>query len=177
LLDFNGLEGLFYSTPTRISKESGVGRAKSALLNSIKELVHRLKLSKIQSKKISLQKIYELLYFRTLKDTRESFYTITLNHEQELIQLDLLARGGLNEVGVFTRDIVKIALDDGAKFLIIAHNHPNQSAVASQEDRNLFKKLNSLLLELEIELLDQWIFGNEGIFSCSKNKLVYPTKV
>ena len=105
------------------------------------------------------------------------FYTITLNHEKELIQLDLLARGGLDEVGVFTRDIVKIALDDGAKFLIIAHNHPNQSAVASPHDRNLFKKLNSLLLELEIELLDQWIFGNEGIFSCSKNKVIYPPKI
>ena len=85
----------------------------------------------------------EVLYLKLLKEVRECFYLITLAPDRTLINFDLLARGGLSEVGVHSRDIVKQVLDDSAKYVIIAHNHPRQSCEPSREDYLLFHQLQN----------------------------------
>ncbi len=103
---------------------------------------------------------------------RECFFLITLDGNKKLINLELISKGSLNEVGVHTRDLIKLILDDGASYCIIAHNHPKQTSLPSHEDYTLYNMLKNFLLHIEVELIDQWVVGIDGIFSCHQKKLL-----
>lgn len=169
---FQGLVGLFNTEPARLLNEPGVGKAKIASLYAARELVNRLKLKQIHEKELSSetcrQQLIELLYLKTKKEVRECFYLMTMTHEKVLIRMELIARGSLTEVGVHIRDLVKIILDDAAPYCIISHNHPRQSVEPSFEDFELYYNMQRFLEKIEVSLLDQWIIGEDGVYSCEK---------
>ncbi|MBP7281602.1 MAG: DNA repair protein [Leptospiraceae bacterium] len=165
--------GLINAPVSSLSKQKGIGKAKIATLFALRELCHRVKLKNLFNSPVNdFGSLLELLHLKAIKEVRECFYLITLDSDRSLINFDLLARGSLEEVGVHSREIVKQVLDDTAKFAIIAHNHPRQSCDPSNSDYLLFYQLRNLLSQLEVTLLDQWVVGKEGVFSCSKEKLI-----
>ena len=95
-----------------------------------------------------------------------------MDSDKSLINFELLARGSLDEVGVHSREIVKQILDEAAKYVIIAHNHPRQSCEPSSSDYLLFYQLQNLLSQLDVILLDHLVIGKEGVFSCSDKKIL-----
>jgi DNA repair protein RadC len=173
LAEFGSLSRLCFVSPSLFQEKFGLGRAKSAVLASIKEVISRIQLQRLFStpKETLLQEIQKHILFRTRVEVRECFYLVSIGPEGNLKRVELLAKGSLKEVGVHFRDIAKILLDDGASFCIIAHNHPDQLANPSEQDWFLFEELRILLEPLDIELLDQWIFGTDGIFSCKLNQI------
>ncbi len=174
LENFNGLLGFLKVPFPSILKFSGIGKAKVATLLAAKELVNRIKLQNICAfeKDPKLNSIADFLFFKTISETRENFFLILFDESGNLIQLELVARGGLNEVGVYPREIAKIALDYGAKSAIISHNHPNSTAFPSNADIDLFGKLKMILAPLEINLTDQWTIGSEGVYSHIEKKFL-----
>lgn len=175
LVEFSGLKGFINSSPSQLLKFKGLGRAKVATLIAARELVNRLKLELLKQDNLETSKfdnLIELLYLKSIRFVRECFFLITLDARRKLINFELISKGSLSEVGVHTRDIVKQILDDGASFCIIAHNHPKQSAQPSSEDYILYNTLKHFLQNLEIILVDQWIVGIDGIFSCEQKTLL-----
>lgn len=175
LTQFAGILGLINAPVSLLNKQKGIGKAKIASLFALRELCHRIKLKNLFSTPFTnFESILELLHLKSLKEVRECFYLATLDFDKSLINLDLLARGSLEEVGVHSRDIVKQVLDDSAKYVIIAHNHPRQSSEPSQSDYMLFYQLRTLLSQLEVTLIDHLVIGKEGVFSCEEKKIVLP---
>ncbi|HMV45396.1 MAG TPA: JAB domain-containing protein [Leptospiraceae bacterium] len=171
LIEFTGILGLVTAPISSLKKQKGLGKAKIATLVALKEIATRIKYKKLLTQdRFDLPSLLELLHLKALKEVRECFYLVTLSEEKTLINIDLLARGSLTEVGVYTRDIVKQILDDASKYVIIAHNHPNQSSQPSREDYLLFHRLRNLLSELEISLLDHLVIGIDGVHSCEENR-------
>jgi len=174
LSNFGGLEGFLQAPTTSLLHFSGIGKAKVANLLAVKELSNRFKLSNIQitekQARADFQAISELLYFKMIGETRECFYLVMFGANEKLIQVELLSRGGLEEVGVYPREIAKISLDYGAKSIIISHNHPNSNALPSREDVTLFETLKSILKPLEIKVLDQLTIGTNGVYSTQRQE-------
>jgi DNA repair protein RadC len=176
LSNFSGLFGLLNSSPSVLKNQVGLGKAKVASLLAAREMVNRLKLQSLTlytRKPITIPDLMELLYLRAANEVRECFYLITLDHLMGVINFELIAKGSLTEVGVYPRDIVKMALDDGATFVIISHNHPKQSCKPSKADYELYEDLSFILDNIEIELIDQLVMGVEGVFSCKNRKLLF----
>ena len=173
LLQFSSIVGLVNAPSSVLYKQRGLGKAKVAMLSALREICNRIKFRNIfHQSGANIESIIEVLYLKLLKEVRECFYLITLAPDKTLINFDLLARGGLSEVGVHSRDIVKQVLDDTAKYVIIAHNHPRQSCEPSREDYLLFNQLQNLLLQLEVTLLDHYVIGKEGVFSCAEKRIL-----
>lgn len=173
LTQFSGLSGLLDVSPSLLQKKKGIGKAKAATLAAIKEIVLRVKIASIQSEETTdFKSIQEYIYYKSRSEVRESFYLITLDSKKKLIHLDVLAKGGLSEVGIHPRDILKRVLDDGARYVIVAHNHPRATSLPSEEDYILFKKLQFLMEQIEVKLLDQWVSGTDGVFSCLEKKRI-----
>ena len=173
LARFNGLYNLLNTPVSVLEKELGMKKAKIANLYAAREIVNRLKLFGLfhqESRSGDFYSIIELLLLRSRREVRECFFLLTFDCEDKLINLELIARGSLREVGIYCRDLVKLILDDGAASAIISHNHPGHSCLPSPEDLELFQNLYSLLSQLEVELKDQWILGNNGVFSCKEMK-------
>lgn len=166
---FSGVLGLVNAPTSLLKKQKGIGKAKLATLFALREFSNRIKFNNlIKNEKPSRESIIELLQLKVLKEVRECFYLVTLDSDKNLINLELVARGGLEEVGVHTRDIVKHILDDTATFAYIAHNHPRQSCEPSRSDYLVFHQLKNLLSQMEVDLLDQLVLGNDGVYSCSE---------
>lgn len=169
LSNFSGVLGLVNAPTSLLKKQKGIGKAKLATLFALREFSNRIKFNNlVKNEKPSKESIIELLQLKVLKEVRECFYLVTLDSDKNLINLELVARGGLEEVGVHTRDIVKHILDDTATFAYIAHNHPRQSCEPSRSDYLLFHQLKNLLSQMEVNLLDQLVLGNDGVYSCSE---------
>lgn len=167
LSNFSGVLGLMNAPTSLLKKQKGIGKAKMATLFALREFSNRVKLiNLIKSEKPSRESIIELLQLKVQKEVRECFYLVTLDSKENLINIELIARGSLEEVRVHTRDIVKNILDDAATFAYIAHNHPRQSCEPSRADYLLFHQLKNLLSQMEIKLLDQLVLGNDGVYSC-----------
>lgn len=168
LHSLGGLERILGVGSTHFPKIAGLGPAKKAILLSLAEIIRRVRKKSLMDSHFSFPflQIYETLSLLSFQETRETFYLASFRLSGQLARLEVLARGSLTEVGVHKRDIAKILLDDSAGFCLVSHNHPGHSAYPSEQDRFLYRELSDFLDELEILCLDQWILGDDGLYSC-----------
>jgi DNA repair protein RadC len=68
--------------------------------------------------------------------------------------------------------IFKLALEELASGIILAHNHPSGNLVASQADIDLTKKLQASGKMLEIQVLDHLIIAGKKYFSFADEGLM-----
>jgi DNA repair protein RadC len=66
---------------------------------------------------------------------------------------------------VDVRLVFKTALELGATALILCHNHPSGTLIASDADKQITRKLKSAGQNLDIQVLDHVIVAENGYFS------------
>ena len=64
----------------------------------------------------------------------ECFYLILLNRNGRLIRPALLQRGGVDNAPFYLRRLLEAALQEQARFIVLAHNHPGGTRKPSNED-------------------------------------------
>ena len=166
-------KGLFYLEPENIASLQGIGRARASAIVAATELARRQYSKKWpKAKKIDLKTLAQHLQIKLEGLGREYFYLFSFNRSFGLIQEHLLARGGSEAVNIYYRDILKTLLNDRASQTLIAHNHPDASALPSDADLISMRRLKNILEEIGIILLDQYIVGMDGVYSCKDSKLI-----
>lgn len=112
-----------------------------------------------QVKKMSLtpQNIGEYAQHLFLGYTDEVFYMISLNSDCEIITSDLITKGTVNSVAVYSREIVKKAIETKAKYVIFAHNHPSGLLAPSEDDIKTTKVLADALKYINVRVVDHVI--------------------
>jgi DNA repair protein RadC len=68
--------------------------------------------------------------------------------------------------------IFKLALDELASGIILAHNHPSGNLTASQADLDLTKKLREAAKFLDIQVLDHIIVAGQKYLSFADEGLL-----
>ncbi len=91
--------------------------------------------------------------------TREEFHILFLDAKFELIEDKKVAQGTLDHATVYPREVVKEALNVGARSVILVHNHPSGDLTPSHSDINLTKKILGALQTVEIQIHDHIIVG------------------
>ncbi|TGK05980.1 DNA repair protein [Leptospira selangorensis] len=164
-----GLGGLLSSNIPRNFRINGLGKVKVSILLAALELAKRLKYKSIRMAGYNPTTLSSYLQglFSPLK--RECFVLATISPAGDLLRVETVSKGSLEEVGVLPRDLVRIILNDEASQAILAHNHPGMICFPSQEDWEVYTNLKDILSNLDVELLDHWIFGIDGIFSCRQS--------
>lgn len=165
-----GLSGLLSSDISRNFQLQGLGKAKSSVLLAAVELARRLKYKSIQFSEYDESRLLEYLQSLFFPLKRECFVLATVSPSGQLLRVETVSRGSLEEVGVHPRDLVRIVLNDEASQALIAHNHPGMFCEPSTEDWEVYFRLREIFEQLDVSLLDHWIFGIDGIFSCSHSK-------
>lgn len=165
-----GLQGLSRFPSNSLLQIDGIGDAKASIIQACKELSIRIRWCEISQREFTRDSLLSYLKARLFSEVRECFVLVTLSPENHLIRAEIVSKGNLFEVGVHTRDLLQIILNDGAASVAICHNHPKQKSHPSESDWMLFREFRSILSRLDIQLMDQWIFGIDGIFSCEEAK-------
>lgn len=91
---------------------------------------------------------------------REYFYCTMLNAQNEVIHTSAVHKGTLNESPVYPREVVFEALRYGANSIILAHNHPGGSPVASSPDLDVTRRIVTSFKHISIPVVDHIIVAN-----------------
>jgi len=150
-----------------LTKAKGIGEAKAIAIVAALELGRRRKDQDPEAKpKIaSANDAFQLLRGDLMDLPHEEFWVLLLNRANRLIKKKRVSEGGVSGTVADPKIIFKLALDELASGVIVAHNHPSGNLTASTSDINLTRKLKEAGKFLEIQLLDHLIVSGNGYLS------------
>jgi len=102
----------------------------------------------------------------------ECFYLVLLNRSGRLIRSVLLQKGDADSTPFYLGKVLSTALLEGAKYIVLAHNHPCGTLYPSREDLICTLKAQSAVASLNIPLLDHIIVVPDGAISIREAGLI-----
>ncbi len=165
-LAHNDLNILARFTVADYTKITGIGNAKAIAIMAAIELGSRRKQVEATKQKINTsQNAYELLHPLMADKHYEEFWIISLNRSQNPISVKRISDGGITGTVVDIRRIFKLALEENALSIIVAHNHPSGNLVASEPDKIITRNLKNAGITMDIHVKDHLIVTANGYFS------------
>ncbi|MCK4647432.1 DNA repair protein RadC [Candidatus Pacearchaeota archaeon] len=163
-----GLDKLFECSLKELQKIKGIGPSKAMQILSMAELGKRYNQLKNSnnSKKISCAEDVFNYFHEKLKDEKqENFIILLLNHMNNIIGEELIAKGNLNSAITNPRDIFKPVIKNSSSRIILVHNHPSGNVRPSKEDIKLTERLVEAGKLLGIDVLDHIIISGEKFWN------------
>lgn len=159
---------------TDLSKFHGMGMAKAIAIIAALELGRRRKdVSSPRSQKINSSKDADEIIRPELLDlAHEEFWILLLNRANTVIGKHFISKGGQSGTVVDPKIIFKIALEQNASSIILAHNHPSGNLKASQADLNVTRKLLEAGRMLELPVIDHIIITDNAFLSFADEGLM-----
>ncbi len=163
----NNLSSLGKQSLAQLMEFKGIGEAKAITIAAALELGRRrkeenpLELVKVTSSKVMYQEMYPIIG----ELAHEEFWVVYLNNSNKIIFKAQLSKGGITGTIVDVRLVFKIALEQNAVAIVLAHNHPSGKLQASEADIQVTKKIKNAGLQLDIPVLDHIIVTEHGYFS------------
>lgn len=158
---FGDFNGVLSAPAARLRQVGGVGEAVVAELKIVEAAAHRLARSKVLKRHVISSWEQVLDYCRTTMAHRETeqFRVLYLDRKNVLIADEEQARGTVDHVPVYPREVVKRALELNASALILVHNHPSGDPTPSTADIDMTAKVQEAAEALGMVLHDHLIVG------------------
>ena len=152
----------------------GIGTAKAVTLMAALELGRRRRLAQAnqQTKIRSSKDVFERMQPILSDLPHEEFWVLFLNNANVVLHSEKHTQGGLTGTMVDSRMVLKRALLLDAVAIILVHNHPSGTLVASQSDKVLTKKMQNAAKTLDIKVLDHLIITEKAYFSFADENLM-----
>lgn len=93
---------------------------------------------------------------------QENFLVFFLRTDNSLIDTEIIFKGGLNSCVIDPKTIFRKALLHNSAKIIVAHNHPSGSLKPSDEDIEIYKRLEVAGDTINLSVLDSIIFNKKG---------------
>jgi DNA repair protein RadC len=163
----NDLHELARLSVKDLQKFKGIGEAKAITIISALELGRRRKeADAIQKPKVTCSEdAYKYIKPDLLDLPHEEFWVILLNRANYIIKKQPVSSGGVSGTIADPKIIFKVALENLASGIILAHNHPSGNLKPSEADLQLTSKLKAAGKFLDLPILDHLIFTNDSYYS------------
>ncbi|MCU9848151.1 DNA repair protein RadC [Defluviimonas sp. WL0024] len=162
LLDLFGDFNRVLSAPAhRLTEVQGVGDAVVQELKIVEAAAHRLARTRVMHRAVLSSWDQLLDYCRTAMAHRETeqFRVLYLDRKNVLIADEEQARGTVDHVPVYPREVVKRALELNASALILVHNHPSGDPTPSEQDIVVTGQIQDAARVMGIVVHDHLIVG------------------
>ena len=153
-----------------LTKVKGIKMANACKILAAIELGTRLNNDKIQHNMAikSDYDIYNLVYDEIKNLDQETLYVIYLNAQHQLISVENIFVGTLDQVLIHPREIFKKAYQLSSNSIILVHNHPSGNSKPSDQDLKITKNIIEIGSILQISVLDHVIIGHNEFYSIRK---------
>ena len=162
LLDtFGDFNRVISATPARLQMVNGVGDAVILELKLIEASAQRLMRARVMNRPILSSWDALVDYCHTAMSHRETeqFRILFLDRKNVLIADEEQAKGTVDHVPVYPREVVKRALELNASAVILVHNHPSGDPTPSEADISMTAQVQDAAHVLGITLHDHLIIG------------------
>jgi DNA repair protein RadC len=164
LLDeFGDIASVLSAGPLRLEQVTGAGPAVALELKVVEAVAHRMARAKVLRRQVVSSWAQLLDYCHTVMAHREQeqFRVLFLDRKNVLIADEEQARGTVDHVPVYPREVVKRALELNASAIILVHNHPSGDPTPSRADIEMTAQIDSAAKALGLSLHDHLIIGRE----------------
>ncbi|HEU0221642.1 MAG TPA: DNA repair protein RadC [Paracoccaceae bacterium] len=163
LAEFGDFNRVISAPPARLTAIQGVGDAVVQELKIVEAAAHRLARARVLGQ-CAISSWSELLaYCKTAMAHRETeqFRILFLDRRNMLIADEAQARGTVDHVPVYPREVARRALELNASALILVHNHPSGDPTPSEADIAMTDRIRDAVEALGITLHDHLVIGKE----------------
>lgn len=172
---FKNFSGILKANDKQLLEITGLGEVSVRQIKAIATLLDRISFERIEHQSV-LSNWQDLQFYCVQKLSHypiEAFLMILLDNQNRVIAVEELGQGTVNQMTIYPREVLKLALSFEAVGVILVHNHPSQDTRASREDIHLTNKLQTSLRSANITLHDHLIVAggncislrNQGLFS------------
>ncbi|MFC3182191.1 RadC family protein [Cypionkella sinensis] len=162
LLDtFGDFNRVVTAVPARLMMVKGVGEAVVQELKIVEAAAQRMMRARVMNRPLLSSWDALLDYCHTAMAHRETeqFRILFLDRKNVLIADEEQAKGTVDHVPVYPREVVKRGLELNASALILVHNHPSGDPTPSQADISMTLQVQEAAQVLGITLHDHLIIG------------------
>ncbi len=175
LLDlFDDFSAVISAPVARLEQVAGVGPAVVQELKIVEAAAHRLARAKVMHRPVLSSWDQLLDYCRAAMGHRatEQFRILYLDRKNLLIADEEQARGTVDHVPVYPREVVKRALELNASALILVHNHPSGDPTPSEADILVTNQILDAANTMGIVLHDHLVIGRAAVLSFRSEGLI-----
>jgi DNA repair protein RadC len=162
LLDtFGDFNRVISAAPQRLMMVKGVGEAVVLELKIVEAAAQRLMRSRVMHRPVlsSWDALVDYCHTAMAHRETEQFRVLYLDRKNVLIADEEQARGTVDHVPVYPREVVKRALELNASALILVHNHPSGDPTPSPADISMTNQVQDAAQVLGLVLHDHLIIG------------------
>ncbi|HEY9092890.1 RadC family protein [Parasphingorhabdus sp.] len=175
LLDsFGGLSALLTADGESIKKVPGMGETSAAAIKIVQAAALRLVSEPVREQPVlsSWQALLDYLRADMAHLVNERVRVLHLNSKNLLIRDELVSEGSIDQAAIYTREVIKRALELGSAAIILVHNHPSGDCTPSRQDINITKDICDAGKKLGIAVHDHIIIGKNGHTSFRSQGLI-----
>ena len=145
----------------RLAAIPGIGDAVITELKIVEAAAHRMARARVMKRHVISSWDAILDYCHTTMSHRETeqFRVLYLDRKNTLIADEEQARGTVDHVPVYPREVAKRALELNASALILVHNHPSGDPTPSPSDIDMTARVQAACEALGLTLHDHLIIG------------------
>lgn len=162
-----GFRNLLSLTYDELIEIKGIKKAKALEILAMLEIFKRLsRVDSIEdSKNMNALKLVDFLRFEIGFKEREEFYLILINSKGDILKAESMYRGTSEYSPVAIDEILRNALMNKTKYVVVAHNHPSDNVEPSEADVKLTKAISDGCKVVGIKFLDHLIVSQSSYFS------------
>lgn len=171
---FGSFAEVVSAAPERLKEVTGVGEAIVTELKLIRAAALRLMKGEIINRPLlsSWSAILEYCRASMAFENKEQFRILFLDKKNQLIADEVQQEGTVDHTPVYTREVMKRALELSASAIILAHNHPSGDPTPSFADIDMTRKIIDAGMKLGITVHDHVIIARNGHTSFKASKLI-----
>lgn len=162
LLDaFGDFNRVLSASPARLSEIAGAGPAVVQELKIIEAAAQRLARSRVINRPVlgSWDALLDYCHIAMAHSEIEQFRVLYLDRKNVLVADEEQARGTVDHVPVYPREIMRRALEINASALILVHNHPSGDPAPSEADIVMTRRILTVAEVMGIVVHDHLIIG------------------
>jgi len=163
LATFGDLNGVVAASEHRLMQIPGTTPKLWFQLRLLEAIAHRMARARVIQRSV-IGSWNELMgYCKTVMAYRETeqFRILFLDQKNVLIADEEQARGTVNHVPVYPREVAKRALELNATAIILVHNHPSGDPTPSRADIDMTEQISLACEAIGVAIHDHVIVGKE----------------
>lgn len=174
LSTYGNLASLVAADTENLKCQSGMGDTSIAAIKIVQAVALRMLSEPVREQPIlaSWQALLDYLRADMAHLTIERVRVLYLNSKNMLIRDEVASEGSLDQAAVYTREVIKRAIDLGAAAIILVHNHPSGDSAPSRQDIALTRDIAEAGKRLGISVHDHIIVGKDGFTSMRSSGLI-----
>ena len=164
---FGSLSGVFDASVEELSTIEGISYVTATFIHSLAGISNYYQKDKTKhfEKLDTLEKVTKYMCKLAGYETKEKLYLLMFNSRVQLIKTEIISKGTVNKVNLYTREIAELALRYKATGVMLCHNHPSGNITPSFTDKEVTQRLYTSLRMINIKLLDHIIVYGDTYYS------------